>query len=115
MRHLLAFPYEIILSIFEYIGSYSLKKYKYVCNYFYNCSSYIIRTRTKTLINYVHSFLHVKPVFIKKMYIMNTDNIFIVHILDDILKDKKATNMTYFSLSLISLINSHFIKRITFT
>jgi len=42
----------------------------------------------------------VKPVFIKKMYIMNTDNIFIVHILDDILKDKKATNMTYFSLSL---------------
>ena len=36
-------------------------------------------------------------------------------ILDDILKDKKATNMTYFSLSLISLINSHFIKRITFT
>lgn len=96
-------PNEILLLIFDKLHCNTLKKLKSTSNKMYVISTYLIRKRSKRYIFYIKEIFYRSNKIISKLYYLNSKNIFIYNLLENIISTKRFSNLNRLVISMMSL------------
>ena len=98
-----ALPPEILLLIFEKLHCTDLKTVKLTNKRNYVVATSIIRTQTKRYIFYLKEILYRSGKIINKLLNLNSKNIFIYNILENIISNKSLSNLNRLTISMMSI------------